>query len=71
MQEGLAGQTFYILQEGDCRIYKQGLNTACPDLSEVGRPVRDWEIFGEADVYYHTRRIMSCRCTQPGLVSNE
>ena len=69
MQEGVMGQAFYVLGEGDCRIYKRNQESVSPNLSEGGRPVKQWEIFGEADVFYHTRRVWSCKCVRPGLVS--
>ena len=68
MQEGLAGQAFYILADGECTLFKQSQHQAAGELGEIGRPIQQWEIFGDSDVFYNTRRVWSCRCTQPGAV---
>ena len=69
MQEGSLGQGFYILAEGECRIYKQNQESISPNLSEGGRSIDQWEIFGETDVFYHTKRVWSCKCVRQGSVS--
>ena len=69
MQEGVFGQAFYVLGDADCRIFKQNQESHSPDLSNNERAMKPWEIFGEADVFYNTRRIWSCKCVRPGTVS--
>jgi len=68
MQEGLAGHAFYVLAEGECVLFKQNQQTR-GEQGEVGRIIKPWEIFGDSDVFYNTRRVWSCKCIQPGAVS--
>ena len=68
MQEGMVGQFFYILAEGECVMYKQKQQLQPETNQPVGRPLRQWELFGDTDVFYNSRRVWSCRCTQPGVV---
>lgn len=68
MQEGIFGQAFYVLTDGECRIFKQNQEMNSIDFSNNGRALKQWEVFGEADVFYHTKRVWSCKCVRPGTV---
>ena len=69
MQEGMLARAFYVLAEGDCVLYKQHQNSSDP--KETGRPIQQWEIFGESDLFYHSQRAWSCKCIRQGLVRLE
>ena len=67
MQEGLLGHKFYILEDGECTMYKK-IHESSPQQLPAGRSVKSWEIFGDSDVFYNARRVWSCKCVQPGVV---
>ncbi|XP_076824919.1 cGMP-dependent protein kinase 1-like isoform X2 [Clavelina lepadiformis] len=70
MQEGSIGQAFYVLDdgEGECRMYRRNQESATSQLSQNGILVKPWTVFGDSDVFYHTRRVWSCKCVRQGQV---
>ena len=67
MTEGLMGNRFYVLADGECCLYKQSQEESA-GLSFAGRTIQKWEIFGESDVFYNAKRVWSCKCTRHGVV---
>lgn len=65
MTEGMLGNRFYVLADGECYLSKQPKDEGA---SPKGRVIKNWEIFGESDVFYNTKRIWSCKCIRQGVV---
>uniref|UniRef100_F6SE21 cGMP-dependent protein kinase n=1 Tax=Ciona intestinalis TaxID=7719 RepID=F6SE21_CIOIN len=66
MQEGTLGQAFYVMNDGECRIYKKSDDVTL--TSSTGIPVNLWTVFGDVDVFYHSPRVWSCKCVRQGSV---
>ncbi|XP_078482634.1 cGMP-dependent protein kinase 1-like isoform X2 [Ciona intestinalis] len=66
MQEGTLGQAFYVMNDGECRIYKKSDDVTL--TSSTGIPVNPWSVFGDVDVFYHSPRVWSCKCVRQGSV---